>query len=254
MPRWTSSPTAFRTCRSSTPASTRPSSAWRAARCSSPSGCSGPGKGIEYAIEALPEIVGRHPNVVYLVLGATHPHLVAREGESYRLGLERLAEDLGVKEHVIFYNRFVSLDDLKEFIGATDIYLTPYLNEAQITSGTLAYVFGAGKAVVSTTVLACPGTARRRPRHPRALPGSARHRRGGLRLPGRPGPPEGDPRRGLPAWARDDLARRGAALPRILPARPDRAEGHTPRRPSPDGRSPAGPTNCHRSGSTTSSA
>jgi glycosyltransferase involved in cell wall biosynthesis len=113
-------------------------------------GLLGPGKGIETAIEALPEIVKRHPNVVYLVLGATHPHLVAREGESYRLGLERLAEARGVKEHVIFYNRFVSLDDLKEFIGATDIYLTPYLNEAQITSGTLAYVFGAGKAVVST--------------------------------------------------------------------------------------------------------
>ncbi|MBI1754603.1 MAG: glycosyltransferase family 4 protein [Acidobacteria bacterium] len=113
-------------------------------------GLLGPGKGIENVIEALPEIVKRHPNVVYLVLGATHPHLVAREGENYRLGLERLAEDRGVKEHVIFYNRFVSLEDLKEFIGATDIYLTPYLNEAQITSGTLAYVFGAGKAVVST--------------------------------------------------------------------------------------------------------
>jgi glycosyltransferase involved in cell wall biosynthesis len=113
-------------------------------------GLLGPGKGIENVIEALPEIVARHPNVVYLVLGATHPHLVARDGESYRLGLERLAEACGVKEHVIFHNRFVSLDDLKEFIGATDIYLTPYLNEAQITSGTLAYVFGAGKAVVST--------------------------------------------------------------------------------------------------------
>jgi len=113
-------------------------------------GLLGPGKGIEHVIEALPEIVKRHPNVVYLVLGATHPHLVARDGESYRLGLERLAEDRGVKGNVIFYNRFVSLEDLKEFIGATDIYLTPYLNEAQITSGTLAYVFGAGKAVVST--------------------------------------------------------------------------------------------------------
>ena len=113
-------------------------------------GLLGPGKGIEYAIEALPGIIARHPNVVYLILGATHPHLVAREGETYRLSLERLAEDLGVKDHVIFYNRFVSLEDLKEFIGATDIYLTPYLNEAQITSGTLAYVFGAGKAVVST--------------------------------------------------------------------------------------------------------
>ena len=113
-------------------------------------GLLGPGKGIEHVIEALPEIVRRHPSVVYLVLGATHPHLVARDGESYRLGLERLAEERGVKEHVIFYNRFVSLDDLKEFIGATDIYVTPYLNEQQITSGTLAYVFGAGKAVVST--------------------------------------------------------------------------------------------------------
>ncbi|MEZ0388983.1 MAG: glycosyltransferase family 4 protein, partial [Verrucomicrobium sp.] len=113
-------------------------------------GLLGPGKGIEHAIEALPAIIKEHPNVVYLVLGATHPHLVAREGERYRLSLERLAEERGVKEHVIFYNRFVSLDDLKEFIGATDIYLTPYLNVAQITSGTLAYVFGAGKAVVST--------------------------------------------------------------------------------------------------------
>jgi len=113
-------------------------------------GLIGPGKGIEHVIEALPDIVRQHPNVVYLVLGATHPQLVAREGERYRLGLERLAEERGVTEHVIFYNRFVSLDDLKEFIGATDIYLTPYLNEAQVTSGTLAYVFGAGKAVVST--------------------------------------------------------------------------------------------------------
>ncbi len=113
-------------------------------------GLLGPGKGIEHAIEALPAIVARYPEVVYLVLGATHPHLVAREGESYRLGLERLVEEHGLKEHVIFYNRFVSPEDLLEFVGATDIYLTPYLNEAQITSGTLAQVFGAGKAVVST--------------------------------------------------------------------------------------------------------
>lgn len=113
-------------------------------------GLLGPGKGIEYVIEALPEIVRAHPNVVYLVLGATHPQLVAREGERYRLSLERLAEARGVKEYLIFYNRFVSLEDLTEFIGTTDIYLTPYLNEAQITSGTLAYVFGAGKPVVST--------------------------------------------------------------------------------------------------------
>ena len=113
-------------------------------------GLLGPGKGIEHAIGALPEIVRRHPDTVYLVLGATHPHLVAREGESYRLRLERLAENLGVREHVVFYNRFVSDEELSEFIGAADIYLTPYPNEAQITSGTLAYVFGAGNAVVST--------------------------------------------------------------------------------------------------------
>ncbi|HJV22465.1 MAG TPA: glycosyltransferase family 4 protein, partial [Holophagaceae bacterium] len=109
-----------------------------------------PGKGIEYAIQALPRILRRHPDTVYLVLGATHPHLLAQEGERYRLGLERLAEQLGVKDQVIFYNRFVSLADLTEFIGAADVYLTPYLNAAQITSGTLAYVFGAGKAIVST--------------------------------------------------------------------------------------------------------
>jgi len=113
-------------------------------------GLIGPGKGVEAVIEALPRIVAEHPDVVYLVLGATHPQLIAREGERYRLSLERLAEERGVKDHVIFYNRFVSSDDLKEFIGAADIYITPYLNEAQITSGTLAHVFGAGKVVVST--------------------------------------------------------------------------------------------------------
>ncbi|MEQ1842671.1 MAG: glycosyltransferase family 4 protein, partial [Verrucomicrobiales bacterium] len=113
-------------------------------------GLIGPGKGIENVIEALPAIVRNHPDVVYLVLGATHPQLLAREGERYRLSLQRQAEDLGVKGNIIFHNRFLSLEDLKEFIGATDIYLTPYLNVAQITSGTLAYVYGAGKAVVST--------------------------------------------------------------------------------------------------------
>ncbi len=109
-----------------------------------------PNKGIEYVIEALPAILERHPNIVYLVLGATHPHLLAHEGEAYRQKLERLANDLGVSEQVIFHNRFVTLEELKEFIGAADIYVTPYLNEAQVTSGTLAYTFGAGKAIIST--------------------------------------------------------------------------------------------------------
>lgn len=113
-------------------------------------GLLGPGKGIEHAIRALPEIIRSHPQAVYLILGATHPNLIAREGEKYRTSLEHLAEDLGVNDHVVFYNRFVSNDDLKNFIGAADIYLTPYLNEAQITSGALARVFGAGKVVVST--------------------------------------------------------------------------------------------------------
>jgi glycosyltransferase involved in cell wall biosynthesis len=109
-----------------------------------------PNKGIENVIEALPSILAQHPSVVYIVLGATHPNLIARDGESYRLKLERLAEDRGVSSNVIFYNRFVTQEELKDFIGAADIYITPYLNESQITSGTLAYAFGAGKAVIST--------------------------------------------------------------------------------------------------------
>jgi len=109
-----------------------------------------PGKGIEYVLRALPEITRRHPELVYIVLGATHPHLVRAEGERYRRSLERLAEDLGMKEHVAFYNRFVELGELKEFIGAADIYITPYLNKAQIASGTLCYAFGCGKCVIST--------------------------------------------------------------------------------------------------------
>jgi hypothetical protein len=87
---------------------------------------------------------------VYIVLGATHPNEVREQGEAYRLSLERLAKRNNVQKNVIFYNRFVELDELKEFIGAADLYITPYLNEAQITSGTLAYTFGAGKAVIST--------------------------------------------------------------------------------------------------------
>jgi glycosyltransferase involved in cell wall biosynthesis len=109
-----------------------------------------PNKGIEYVIEAMPTILERHPDVVYMVLGATHPNLLASEGEKYRNKLEALAQQLGIQDKVIFHNRFVALEQLKEFIGAADIYLTPYLNAAQVTSGTLAYAFGAGKAIIST--------------------------------------------------------------------------------------------------------
>src|SRR2546426_4295930 len=109
-----------------------------------------PNKGIEHVLNALPPVLAEFPNVVYIVLGATHPNELREQGEAYRLSLERLAKKNKVQKNVIFYNRFVSLEELKEFIGAADLYITPYLNEAQITSGTLAYTFGAGKAVVST--------------------------------------------------------------------------------------------------------
>lgn len=109
-----------------------------------------PNKGIENVIRALPRIVERFPNLVYMVLGATHPHLIRHEGETYRDSLKELAAECGVLENVRFYNEFVELNDLLEYLGAADIYITPYLNPAQITSGTLSYAFGCGKAVVST--------------------------------------------------------------------------------------------------------
>jgi glycosyltransferase involved in cell wall biosynthesis len=109
-----------------------------------------PNKGIEYVLNALPHILAEFPNVVYIVLGATHPNELRQHGEAYRVSLEILAKKNKLEKNVIFYNRFVELENLKEFIGAADLYITPYLNEAQITSGTLAYTFGAGKAVVST--------------------------------------------------------------------------------------------------------
>jgi glycosyltransferase involved in cell wall biosynthesis len=109
-----------------------------------------PSKGIENVIAALPAITERYPNLVYIILGVTHPHVVQHHGEAYRLSLQWLAHEKGVEDHVIFYNRFVSIEELVEFIGAADIYITPYLNAAQIVSGTLAYTLGAGKAVIST--------------------------------------------------------------------------------------------------------
>jgi glycosyltransferase involved in cell wall biosynthesis len=109
-----------------------------------------PGKGIEYMVDALPEIVGAHPEVLYFVVGATHPHSKAESGEDYRLRLHLRAKELGVADNIVFHDRFLERDELLEIIRAADIYVTPYLNEAQIVSGTLAYALGAGKAVVST--------------------------------------------------------------------------------------------------------
>jgi glycosyltransferase involved in cell wall biosynthesis len=109
-----------------------------------------PDKGIEYVIDALPAIVASCPTVLYIVLGATHPHVKDDQGETYRLMLEARARQLGVDEHVMFHDRFVEQDELNEFLGAADVYVTPYLNPEQSTSGTLAYAVGSGLAVIST--------------------------------------------------------------------------------------------------------
>ena len=109
-----------------------------------------PNKGIENVIQALPAILAKQPNVVYIVSGVTHPHIRRHEGEIYREGLQALAEELGVSDHLIFDNRFVSTEELIEHVGAADIYITPYRHEAQVVSGTLAIALGAGKAIIST--------------------------------------------------------------------------------------------------------
>ena len=109
-----------------------------------------PRKSIEDMIDALPAIVSKHPETAYIVLGATHPNVIKKEGESYRLSLQLRAREKGVEDHLIFHNRFVPLTELCEFLGTADIYATLYLNREQVVSGTLAYALGAGKAVVST--------------------------------------------------------------------------------------------------------
>ncbi|MBW8784082.1 MAG: glycosyltransferase family 4 protein [Novosphingobium sp.] len=113
-------------------------------------GLLGPGKGLEKAIEALPAIVAAQPDTVYRIVGATHPNLVALEGERYREGLQELAARIGVAEHIAWDNRFLETDELLDQIEACDIYLTPYLNLQQSTSGTLSYAVALGKAVVAT--------------------------------------------------------------------------------------------------------
>ncbi len=109
-----------------------------------------PSKGIEVMIDAMPSILERRPDAVYVVLGATHPNLVRDQGEAYRQRLMTRVQDLGVEDNVVFLDQFVDQATLLEFISMSDLYVTPYLNEAQMTSGTLAYSFGLGKPVVST--------------------------------------------------------------------------------------------------------
>jgi len=112
-----------------------------------------PNKGIENVIQALPGILSRHSNVVYMISGVTHPHVLRQEGEKYRMYLQKLSRDLGVEASVIFRNRFVSPQELVELIGAADIYITPYKHKGQVVSGTLAYALSAGKAIISTPYL-----------------------------------------------------------------------------------------------------
>ncbi len=112
-----------------------------------------PNKGIENVIQALPAILSRHSNVVYMISGVTHPHVLRWEGDKYRHSLQTLARDLGVEGSVIFRNRFVSPQEMVELIGAADIYITPYKHKAQVVSGTLAYALSAGKAIISTPYL-----------------------------------------------------------------------------------------------------
>jgi glycosyltransferase involved in cell wall biosynthesis len=107
-------------------------------------------KGIEIMLKALPPIVKADPSTLYIVLGATHPEVLRHEGQSYKLKLQRMVIDLGLQRNVVFYNRFVDDEELFQFLGAADIYVTPYLHKEQLTSGTLAFAVGAGKAVVST--------------------------------------------------------------------------------------------------------
>src|ERR1700738_777372 len=109
-----------------------------------------PNKGIENVIQAMPQILAKHENAVYLVAGATHPHVLRREGDRYRASLQALAKEMGVESRVIFHDRFASPEEMAEFIGAADIYITPYRHEAPVVAGTLSYALGAGKAIIST--------------------------------------------------------------------------------------------------------
>ena len=107
-------------------------------------------KGIEYVLKALPSVIEKHPDVIYIILGATHPNILKARGEEYRISLQQLVRKLNIEDNVIFKNRFVELEELCEHLGTADIYITPYLEEAQITSGTLIYAMGTGKAIIST--------------------------------------------------------------------------------------------------------
>ena len=129
-------------------------------------GLLGPNKGVETVIRALPALVAACPDLVYFVVGATHPAVLRQNGEAYRTSLEREAEQLGVREHVVFRDQYVTTEELCSYLQAADVFVSPYLNEAQVTSGALSYAMGAGAAVVSTPYWHAQGAARRRARAP----------------------------------------------------------------------------------------
>ena len=112
-----------------------------------------PRKGLEYMVEAMPDVVARHPNALYLIAGQTHPNLLRSQGERYRNSLVDTVERLGLRDHVSFIDQYMAQRDIIDLLLATDVYVTPYLDPRQITSGTLAYAMGAGKAIVSTEYL-----------------------------------------------------------------------------------------------------
>jgi hypothetical protein len=128
----------------------KPRFGWQGRRVLMTFGLIGPGKGLEHAIRAMPAIVERHPEAIYRIVGATHPNLVARDGEAYREELVALADELGVADHIVWDNRFLDTPELLDQLEACDIYLTPYPNLQQSTSGTLSYAVALGKAVVAT--------------------------------------------------------------------------------------------------------
>ncbi|MFZ2995849.1 glycosyltransferase [Sphingobium sp.] len=132
------------------PAAMKPTFGWDGRKIILTFGLLAPDKGIDHMIRAMPAIVAEHPDARYVVLGATHPNLIREQGEALRHGLMQLAQDLGVGESVEFIDRYVAQEDLLDYLQAADIYVTPYVNPAQIVSGTLSYAIGMGKPVLST--------------------------------------------------------------------------------------------------------
>jgi len=150
-------------------------------------GLLGPGKGYETVIEAMPSVIDADPAARYVVLGATHPELLRREGEAYRTRLMRLAEALGVSANVLFVNRYVTRTELGTWLKAADVFVTPYPNRDQIVSGTLAYAMSAGKAIVSTPYPLRGRDARGGPRQIGCRGLVQRLRRSPVRITPRPG-------------------------------------------------------------------